>query len=63
MVIFSTIQIFPQNQDAIALAYYPYFFSTNTDYTYYNYFQPSFPNFFLPDPNNIVYDPKPPSSA
>lgn len=61
MVIFFAIQIFPQNPDATALAYYPYFFSTNMDYSYYNYFAPSFPALILPNTPNIVYDLKTPS--
>lgn len=61
MVISSAIQIFPQIPDATALAYYPYFFSTNTDYSYYNYFAPPFPALIIPNAPNIVYDLKPPS--
>lgn len=56
MVLFSAIQIFPQNSDATALTYYPYFFSTNMDYSYYNYFSPSFTTIIIPNTPNIVYD-------
>jgi hypothetical protein len=57
MVIFSPIQIYPQDLEVAALACYPYFFSTNIDYNYYNYFSPSLPAFLLPPTPNIVYAP------
>ena len=58
MVLFSPIQIFPQDLEAATVAYYPYFFSANVDYNSYNYFSPSLPAFLLPQNTNMVYAPQ-----
>jgi hypothetical protein len=63
MVIFFLIQIYSQNSHDGSLPFYPYFFSTNIDYSYYNYFSGALHPFQSTAPNNIVYTHPIPFSA